>query len=77
MANSVALKDVANVPGVWIKMDSSKECTITVEYQGKIYKFRECQDGLYYYDTETGKSISGATNKSNAPITPYSFPRTE
>ena len=73
MLNIVVLKDMANVTGVRIKMDISKDREITVEYQVKIYKFKECQDGLYYYDTEVDNYISGSTNKYNAPITNYLF----
>ena len=73
MANIVALKDMADVPGVLITIDSSKECAIAVEYQWNIYKFKEFQDVLYYYDTAVDKFISGATDKSNSPINPYSF----
>ena len=64
---------MSNVPGVLIMVDSSKYCAITVQYQGKIYKFNVCQDGLYYYDTATENSMSGATYKPHAPLTPYSF----
>ena len=73
MANIVALKDMDDVPGFQIKMDSSNECSITVEYQGNFYKFKECQDGLYYYNTAVENSISGATDKYDAPITRYLF----
>ena len=73
MVKTVVLKDMADVPGVQITMYSSKDRAIKVEYQGKNYKFKECQDGLYYYDTAFDNSISGATNKSNAPMTPYLF----
>ena len=73
MAKIVALKDMADVPGVWITMDSSKERTIKVEYQGKMYRFKEYQYRLYYYDTGVDNSISFATNEYNAQITPYLF----
>ena len=55
MAKIIALKDMAAVPGVQITMDRSKERAITVEYQGKIYKVKECQDWLYYGDTAAEK----------------------
>ena len=71
MANIVALKGMAGVTGVQITMDSSKEREITLEYQEKIYNFKECQDRLYYYDTAVDNSISGATDESNSQITPY------
>ena len=70
MANTVALKGMSDVPGVRVTMDISKEREITVQDQDKVYKFKEWQDGLYYYDTTNGNSISDATNKSNASITP-------
>ena len=73
MSNIVALKYMANLPGVRITMDISKDLEITVEYQGKFYNFKECQDRLFYSDTAIDNSISGATNKSNAPITTYLF----
>ena len=56
-----------------LHMDNSKELLITVDYQDKVYKFKECQDGLYYYDTVAYNYISYATDKSNAPTTDYSF----
>ena len=46
MAKMVALKDMTNVPGVRITMDSSKQHAIAVDYEGKNHKFKECQYGL-------------------------------
>ena len=46
MAKSVALNDMADIPEVQITMDISKKRAITVEYQGRFYKFKECQDRL-------------------------------
>ena len=52
LANIIALRDVANIPGVVIKMDTSKERAITVEMgPHKSFKFLECPDGLYHYNT--------------------------
>ena len=65
MSKIVALKDTADLPGVRITMNISKERVITVDHQGK--------DGLYYYDNTVYNPISGTTNKSNYTITPYSF----
>ena len=73
MANIVELKDMADVLGVLITMDSSKQLAITVQYQGKVYKFKDYQDGLYHNDTVADDSISDATNKYNATITTYFF----
>ena len=68
MANTISLKDMDNVSVLRITMDSSKERAITVDYQGKFYKFKECQYGLYYYYNAAENSISIATNKPNSPI---------
>ena len=70
MNNIVALKHMAHVPGFPITMDISKERAITVDYQYNVYKFKKCQDGLYYYETVVDNHISGATNKSNSPFAP-------
>ena len=67
------INDAAGVTVVRVTVDSSKERAIIVDYQVEIYKFKECQYGLYYYYTAAENSISGATDKPNAPITTYSF----
>ena len=78
----LAQHDDGIIPSNWllldvqITMDISKERAITVEYQEKVYKSKECQEVLYYYDTADDNSISDATNKYNYLITPYSFLRT-
>ena len=59
-----------------LQMDISKDISITVDCQDKVYKFKEFQDGLYYYDTVSYNYISYATDKSNAPTTAYSFVNT-
>ena len=64
MANILAIKDVASIPGVHINMDSRKERAIIVEYNNHIIKFQECCYGLYYYDT---------VNKFISHINSYSF----
>ena len=76
MAKIIALRDMPDVPVVLTTMDSSKEREIIVGYHGKIYKFKDCQDGLYYNDTAVDNPISSTTDKSNAPIIPYFFLRT-
>ena len=54
LVNIIALRDVANIPGVTIRMDTSKERAITVEMgPHKCFKFIECPNGLYHYDTNT------------------------
>ena len=43
MSNIIALKDMSDVPGVLIAMDSSNDCSIKVEYQEKVYISRSAE----------------------------------
>ena len=43
MSNIISLKDMSDVPGVLITMDSSKDCSIKVEYQEKVYISRSAE----------------------------------
>jgi hypothetical protein len=65
MANILSLKDVAELEGVRITMDTSEERAISVHFQGSIYKFSEHQEGLYYMDMDE--------LKSKDEISPYCF----
>ena len=65
LANILSLSDVANLEGARITMDTELEQAINLHYRGKIMKFEECADGLYYLDTRTLR------NYSNNTITPY------
>ena len=56
IANILSLKHVADIPGVYITMDTRKEKSMTVHLpNGKEIKFMEYTDGLYYYDTSKSK----------------------
>ena len=69
LANIISFRDVANIPGVVIKMDSSKERAITVEMGSyKKFKFLECPDGLYHYDTTT---MYENCSKTKSAFVPY------
>ena len=50
MANILSMK-VASIPGVTVTIDISKERALLVELKDRNFKFSECDDGLYYYDT--------------------------
>eukprot|EP00957_Ditylum_brightwellii_P180750 13770038-Ditylum_brightwellii.AAC.1 len=47
---------LVNVPGVQITMNMEQERAITVWYKGKKFNFKECSEGLYYYNTAQGNS---------------------
>jgi hypothetical protein len=66
MANILSMKDVVSMDGVKVTMDSSKEKALLVEFDKCVYKFQECANGLYFFDT-------ASSVKSKSEITPYSF----
>ena len=76
MANILYFASLARVDGVTIKLDTSKECDIYVTYNGNTYPFRECDNGQYFYDTDTPTTpfppISGSepTLASQATLVP-------
>jgi hypothetical protein len=65
MANILSMKDVVSLPSVKVTMDSMKERALLVEFQERVYKFQECANGLYYYDTNN-------SDKPKPEVTNYS-----
>ena len=63
MANILSLSDIANIEGVRITMDTDIDRAIQLHFQNEVLTFRECIDGLYYWDS---------SSKSKLPITNYS-----
>ena len=63
MANILSLSDIANIDGVRITMDTSIDRAIQLHFHDTVYTFRECIDGLYYWDSKS---------KPKMPITNYS-----
>ena len=68
LANILSLSSVANIPGARITMDTHVEKAILLHVNGQTYKFLECQDGLYFYDTKH------LPNHSNNMLSNYSAP---
>ena len=68
LANILSLSSVANIPGARITMDTHVEKAILLHVNGQTYKFLECQDGLYFYDTKH------LPNHSNTMLSNYSAP---
>ena len=51
LAEILSLKDANNIPGVSATMDTSTEKAVNVILKyGTVFKFKECQSGLNYYD---------------------------
>ena len=68
MTNILSMKDIVSLPGVQVTFDSLKERAMLVHYKDEVYKFKECAEGLYYYDT-----VNSKPNKSKSDVTSYSF----
>ena len=64
LANILSLSDVANLPGVRLTMDSEVERAIVLHLHDNKIKFRECSDGLYYWDS-SDNSKSNVLNYSD------------
>ena len=56
IANILSLADVANLPNTKITMDTSKAKAMYLHHGDKVYTFKECVDGLYYWDTSISKA---------------------
>ena len=51
LANILSFKEVANIPGVYITMDTLHEKAITITLlNNTTIKFTKCADGLYFFD---------------------------
>ena len=64
MANILSLKDVTNIDGVRVTMDTDISRSILVQLSsGLTYKFMQSDDGLFYFDTSSpDKHINNNTN---------------
>ena len=65
MANILSLKDVAEMKGARVTMDTLKGREIVVHFNEQAYHFAEHAEGLYYLDMEK--------IKSNVSVSPYCF----
>ena len=65
LATILSVKDVAAIPGVFITMDTREEQSMLVHYNSDIFRFKQCKDGLYFYDT--------ADNYNSSTVTDYSL----
>ena len=62
LVNVLSFKQVSEIPGVKITTDTSKEDTLTVHLKnGKERKFK-CNEGLYYYNTNSNNHSKSTVN---------------
>eukprot|EP00957_Ditylum_brightwellii_P049423 3749865-Ditylum_brightwellii.AAC.1 len=69
MATVLSLSDVASLDGVHLTMNTLEERTILLHLgDGKVIKFKECDDGLYYFDTAAPLAHSVGVTSNNGVI---------
>ena len=75
IATILALKDIASVPGCYLTMDTRKAREITVSFEDdrSTFVFKECRDGLYFFDTAVDSQDNFDSKKS---LNPYMFLQT-
>ena len=66
LANIVSLSDIANLEGARLTMDTNVARAINLHINGVTLQFKECSDGLYYYNTK--EASSSYSNPSNAMV---------
>ena len=77
MATILYFKEVADIPGVRITTDTEKEIAMTVSLgKGRNLKFKECEYGLYFHDTEKETNNVEEINNINGDVIDYSYLQT-
>eukprot|EP00957_Ditylum_brightwellii_P029862 2259264-Ditylum_brightwellii.AAC.1 len=69
MATVLSLSDVASLDGVHLTMNTLEERAILVHLDDdKVIKFKECDDGFYYFDTAAPLDHSVGVTSNNGVI---------
>ena len=77
MATILSFTEVADIPGVRITTDTKQERAMTVSLgNGRTLKFKECESGLYFYDTEKETNKVEEINNINGDVIDYSYLQT-
>ena len=77
MAKILSFKEVADIPGVSITTDTEKEISMTVSLGNRrTLKFKECESGLYFHDTEKETNNVEEINNINSDVIDYSYLQT-
>ena len=71
MANILSLSDIANLEGARLTMDTEVERAIRLHLNSQIFIFRECADGLYYWDSSDKPKHSVSNYPSFAQTVRY------
>ena len=69
-ANILSMKDLEDVPGLYITYDSRIKRGFLVHYEDKVYTFEQSKEGLYFLEEQP------RSNKLNKKSAPYIFVQT-
>ena len=77
MAKILSFKEVADIPGVRITTDTEKERAMKLYLgNGRTLKFKECESGLYFHDTEKETNNVEEINNINGDVIDYYYLQT-
>ena len=77
MAAILSFKEVADIPGVRITTDTEKEIAMTVSLGNRrTLKFKECESGIYFHDTEKETNNVEEINNINGDVIDYYYLQT-
>ena len=77
MDNILSFKEVTDIPGVRITTDTEKERAMELSLgNGRTLKFKECESGLYFHDTEKETNNVEEINNINGDVIDYSYLQT-
>ena len=67
LANILSMKDVRNMPGIRITMDTLEESAMLIHFSdGNVLKFQKCNDGIYYYNMAQRADSKNKKTKSKS-----------
>ena len=78
MATILSFKEVVDIPGVRITTETKQERAMTVSLGNAwTLKFKECESGIYFYDTEKKENnVEEINNMNENEIIDYSYLQT-
>ena len=72
LANILSMKDVQNIPGIRITMDTLEESAMLIQlFDGNVLEFQECNYGICYYNMAQWADIKNKKTKYNSSVTNY------
>ena len=70
LVDVLSMKDVLQIPDLYVTMDSGRENAIFVHFKKRVFRFKEVPEGLYLFDGKINSTV--ANNSTNAQLFSYS-----